>query len=162
MSGGKDGYYDYRVLLIVASSVTVAMTCSHTVTFESNLWKELFVVFPQVLSGVVSRLSRLGLLYHSNADRMSKYQILQARDQYRMNPPSTAAGVHVREGKGRGKKGRDREGGREGERERKKGGGREEGRKEGGGREEGSDKGRGRKEEMRARGKEDEERWERK
>ena len=53
--------------------------------------------FPQVLSGVVGRLARLGLLYHSNADRISKYQILQARDQYRMNPPRGAAGVHVRE-----------------------------------------------------------------
>ena len=52
---------------------------------------------PQVLSGVVSRLARLGLLYHSNADRISKYQILQARDQYRMNPPQGAARVHVRE-----------------------------------------------------------------
>ena len=93
-------------------------------------------MFPQVLSGVVSRLSRLGLLYHSNADRMSKYQILQARDQYRMNPPSTAAGVHVRERKGGGggggggggkKKEREREGGRE----RKEEGWREEeGRKE--------------------------------
>jgi len=66
---------------------------------------------------VVSRLARLGLLYHSNADRMSKYQILQARDQYRMSPPPGAAGVHVREG-------RRREGRREG------GGEREEGREE--------------------------------
>jgi len=72
-------------------------------------------VFPQVLSGVVSRLARLGLLYHSNADRMSKYQILQARDQYRMSPPPGAAGVHVREG-------RRREGRREGGRERDGGG----------------------------------------
>ena len=55
--------------------------------------------FPQVLSGVVGRLARLGLLYHSNADRISKYQILQARDQYRMNPPQGAAGVHVRRGR---------------------------------------------------------------
>ena len=55
--------------------------------------------FPQVLSGVVGRLARLGLLYHSNADRISKYQILQARDQYRMNPPRGAAGVHVRRGR---------------------------------------------------------------
>ena len=52
---------------------------------------------PQVLSGVVGRLARLGLLYHSNAERISKYQILQARDQYRMNPPQGAARVHVRE-----------------------------------------------------------------
>ena len=52
---------------------------------------------PQVLSGVVGRLARLGLLYHSNADRISKYQILQARDQYRTNPPQGVARVHVRE-----------------------------------------------------------------
>ena len=74
---------------------------------------------------MVSRLARLGLLYHSNADRMSKYQILQARDQYRMSPPPGAAGVHVREG-------RRREGRREGGREREKLAWRRERRKEGG------------------------------
>lgn len=44
----------------------------------------------QVLSGVVGRLSRYGVIYHSNTDRMSKYQLLHARDQFRMNhcPPT--------------------------------------------------------------------------
>ena len=48
---------------------------------------------PQVLSGVVSRLSQYRLLYHSHPDRLGKFQILQARDQFRLAGPPQ--GVHV-------------------------------------------------------------------
>ena len=49
----------------------------------------------QVLSGVVSRLSRHNLLYHSNPDRLGKYQLLQSRDQFRQAgpPPGVQVGT---------------------------------------------------------------------
>ena len=48
----------------------------------------------QVLGGVLGRLTRCEVLYHSSPERMSKYQLLQARDQFRAaGPPS---GVVVR------------------------------------------------------------------
>ena len=47
----------------------------------------------QVLSGVINRLFRYGVIYHSNCERMSKYQLLHARDQFRIN--GCPAGVAV-------------------------------------------------------------------
>ena len=53
----------------------------------------LFPYLPQVLSNVLGRLSRCGVLYHSSPERMSKYQLLTARDQFRIGGPP--AGVMV-------------------------------------------------------------------
>lgn len=39
----------------------------------------------QVLNGVINRLARYGVIYHSNTERMSKYQLLRAREQFRIN-----------------------------------------------------------------------------
>ena len=39
----------------------------------------------QVLNGVINRLARYGVIYHSNTEKMSKYQLLRARDQFRIN-----------------------------------------------------------------------------
>ena len=43
----------------------------------------------QMLSNVVGRLAKLGLLYCSDPEKLGKYQVLQARDKYRHNPPSS-------------------------------------------------------------------------
>ena len=51
----------------------------------------------QVLNGVVGRLFRYKVIYHSSVERMSKFQMLHARDQFRQNGSSSPAGVMVRE-----------------------------------------------------------------
>ena len=47
----------------------------------------------QVLSGVVGRLARCGVVYSSQPERLSKFGLLQAREGFRQCPPPT--GVHV-------------------------------------------------------------------
>ena len=49
--------------------------------------------FLKVLSGVVGRLAKYGVVYSANPERLSKFGLLQAREAFRQNPPST--GVHV-------------------------------------------------------------------
>ena len=39
--------------------------------------------------GVMGRLSKSGVIYHSSPERMSKYQLLNARDQFRAAGPPT-------------------------------------------------------------------------
>ena len=51
-------------------------------------------MFFQVLERVVSRLKRYGVIYHSNAERMSKGQLLHARDQFNQNG-GTVSGAPV-------------------------------------------------------------------
>ena len=56
---------------------------------------EILVVkntFLKVLSAVVGRLAKYGVVYSANPERLSKFGLLQARDGFRQNPPS---GVHV-------------------------------------------------------------------
>ena len=67
----------------------------------------------QVLEGVVGRLANRGLVYSSNPDRLSKFALLQARDNFRHCPPS---------GPVRRERGRDggREGGKKGGKKRSK------------------------------------------
>ena len=48
--------------------------------------------FLEVLSGVVGRLAKFGVVYSSNPERLSKFGLLQAREGFRQCPPQ---GVHV-------------------------------------------------------------------
>ena len=47
----------------------------------------------QVLTKVIGRLASYRVLYHGNAERMSKYQLLSARDQFRSGPPPSGVTV---------------------------------------------------------------------
>ena len=48
--------------------------------------------FLKVLSGVIGRLAKYGVVYSANPERLSKFALLQARDGFRQCPPSN---VHV-------------------------------------------------------------------
>ena len=48
--------------------------------------------FLKVLSGVVGRLAKHGVVYSANPERLSKFGLLQSRDEFRKCPP---ANVHV-------------------------------------------------------------------
>jgi len=41
----------------------------------------------QVLGSVLGRLCSYSVLYHASPERMSKYQLLQARDKFRASGP---------------------------------------------------------------------------
>ena len=43
--------------------------------------------FLEVLSGVIGRLAKFGVVYSSNPERLSKFGLLQARDGFRQCPP---------------------------------------------------------------------------
>lgn len=49
--------------------------------------------FLKVLSGVIGRLAKHGVVYSANPERLSKFGILQARDGFRQAPPTSS--VHV-------------------------------------------------------------------
>ena len=65
----------------------------HVVPLEGELLlvKEAFL---EVLSGIVGRLAKYGVVYSSNPERLSKFGLLQARDGFRQCPPSN--NIHVR------------------------------------------------------------------
>ena len=43
--------------------------------------------FLEVLSGVIGRLAKFGVVYSANPERLSKFGLLQARDGFRQCPP---------------------------------------------------------------------------
>ena len=49
--------------------------------------------FLKVLSVIIGRLAKHGVVYSANAERLSKFALLQARDGFRQCPPPS--GVHV-------------------------------------------------------------------
>ena len=49
--------------------------------------------FLKVLSGIIGRLAKHGVVYSANPERLSKFALLQARDGFRQHPPPS--GVHV-------------------------------------------------------------------
>ena len=49
--------------------------------------------FLKVLSGIIGKLAKHGVVYSANPERLSKFALLQARDGFRQRPPPS--GVHV-------------------------------------------------------------------
>jgi len=56
----------------------------HNIMSTSKIYGNCFAV--QILSRMVSRLINCKVLYAIDAEKLSRYQLLQARDKFRSNP----------------------------------------------------------------------------
>ena len=83
MSFSVTAYTNLRMREILYLSLTIILTCMRERERERERERCYLFLITQVLSGVVSRLARHKVIFHVDVERLSKFQMLQARQKFR-------------------------------------------------------------------------------